>query len=385
MNFLTLVLNEIKTIFSNSYVLLTVFGGVVFYSFLYPLPYANQVPKEQPIAVVNHDKSLLSYQLERMADATDKVKIHSRCQSLEQAKDLFFKQEVSGILVIPANFYKDILLGKSPTLAYAGDASYFLVFGAIAQGITQAQATLGAQIKIMDMVKHEPMVLAKTQYAPVHINAKPCFNPTMGYVHYVVPAVFILLLHQTLIMAAGIITATPKKTRPGLTGNLKNPGRLKLILARTLVFSAIYLVLSLYCFGWSFNFYQISCLARPLDLMIFLTPFLISVCFAGILTGIIVPSTEYVIVLVLISSMPLVFSAGFIWPLESLPQSIVWLSNLVPSTPGIQGFLALNQLGATLEDVRPLWCHLWLLCLGWGTACFLACKKVYDPTQRRQR
>ncbi len=35
---------ELKALFTNPVVVLTVFGGVVFYSFLYPLPYAKQIP-----------------------------------------------------------------------------------------------------------------------------------------------------------------------------------------------------------------------------------------------------------------------------------------------------------------------------------------------------
>ena len=112
---------ELKALLSNPVVMLTVFGGVIFYSFLYPLPYANQTPLEQNVAIVNLDKSLASYQLERMVDATPQIQVTRKLSSIESAKLSFMDGEVSGILVIPEHFYKDLLLGKSPTLAYAGD------------------------------------------------------------------------------------------------------------------------------------------------------------------------------------------------------------------------------------------------------------------------
>ncbi len=65
-----LIKAELKAVLTNPVVTLTVFGGVVFYSFLYPLPYAQQTPREQTIAIVNLDGSQTSLKLERMVDAT---------------------------------------------------------------------------------------------------------------------------------------------------------------------------------------------------------------------------------------------------------------------------------------------------------------------------
>ena len=36
--------NELRAVFTNQAILLTVFGGVLLYSFLYPLPYTKQIP-----------------------------------------------------------------------------------------------------------------------------------------------------------------------------------------------------------------------------------------------------------------------------------------------------------------------------------------------------
>ncbi|MDF5668398.1 ABC transporter permease, partial [Vibrio parahaemolyticus] len=177
-------------------------GGVVFYSFLYPLPYAQQTPREQPIAIVNLDGSLTSLKLERMFDATPQVNVVTRLHTIADAKQAFLQREITGFLVIPEHFYKDLMLGKSPTLAYAADASYFLVYGTVVEGLAQAGGTLGAQVKVSKMViDGVPMSMASHNYSAIKLNMKPTFNPTMGYIEYVVPAVFVLILQQTLIMA----------------------------------------------------------------------------------------------------------------------------------------------------------------------------------------
>ncbi len=356
MNWLKLFIDELKAIFSNPVVVLTVFGGVVFYSFLYPLPYSHQTPREQTLSVVNLDKSQASYQLERMVDATPQVKVMRRDSSIEEAKQAFLNQQVSGILVIPENFYKDLLIGKSTTLAYAGDASYFLVYGTLVEGLAQAGGTLAAKTKVSRLiVSGEPLVLASQHYSATQQNLKPTFNPRMGYVDYVVPAVFVLILQQTMVIASGMMIGTQKHQR----GYWSHLSSLQLIALRTLVLVPIYYVLSMYYFGASFTMHGINTIGHPLEILTLLLPFLLTACFIGLWLGSLTPRRELVTLIVLLSSMPLVFSAGFIWPLEAIPQPLVWLSKLFPSTPAIQGFLALNQMGADWRQIASQWTLLW--------------------------
>jgi len=373
MSFFALVKAELKALLTNPVVILTVFGGVVFYSFLYPLPYSHQTPREQKISVVNLDKSQTSYQLERMVDATPQVQIVQRDYTLEDAHQAFLNGEVSGILVIPEHFYKDLMLGKSPTLSYAGDASYFLVYGTIVEGLAQSGGTLAAQTKIAKLlIDGHPLSKAVEQYAPTKLNLKPTFNPRIGYVDYVVPAVFVLILQQTLAMAAGLMVGTQKNG----TGYWSHVSPIKLISARLLVLITIYYLLSMYYFGASFTMHGVNQLAHATDLLTLLLPFLVASSAIGIWLGAITPRRELVTLVVLISSMPLIFSAGFIWPVEAIPAPMVWLSELFPSTPAIQGFLTLNQMGGSWQNVGVNYTQLWLQSALWLAIAYWFYKKT---------
>lgn len=362
MSWFNLLKAEIKALFTNPVVVLTVFGGVFFYSFLYPLPYSQQTPREQTLTVVNLDKSQASYQLERMVDATPQVKVVQRNATIEEAKQAFLDKQVSGILVIPEHFYKDLMLGKSTTLAYAGDASYFLVYGTLVEGLAQAGGTLAAKTKVARLVVDgEPLSLAAKHYSPTGQNLKPTFNARMGYVDYVVPAVFVLILQQTMLIASGMMLGTQKH---GI-GYWSHISSFKLIALRSVVLIPIYYLLSMYYFGASFSLHGVNTLAHASDLLTLLLPFLLSSCFIGIWLGSITPRRELVTLVVLLSSMPLIFSAGFIWPVEAIPQPIVWASKLFPSTPAIQGFLALNQMSAEWRQIASQWTLLWGQAVAW--------------------
>ena len=371
-----LIKTELRSVMTNPVVVLTVFGGVVFYSFLYPLPYAQQTPREQPIAIVNLDGSQTSLKLERMVNATPQVKVVTRLHTIADAKQAFLNREITGFLVIPEHFYKDLLLGSSPTLAYAADASYFLVYGTVVEGLATAGGTLGAEIKVSKMViDGVPLNMASHEHSAIKLNMKPTFNPTMGYIEYVVPAVFVLILQQTLIMAIGLHTGTQRHGR----GYWSQVPTGALLFARTLIFVAIYYLLSAYYFGFSFERLNVNHIANAGELLTLLLPFLLGCCGLGLWLGYLLPRRELVTLVVLVSSLPLIFLAGFIWPVESIPAPLLWFADLSPSTWAIKAFLALNQMGATWQQVAKHWTALWVLTVLWGGVAYWIAKRNTKP------
>lgn len=360
--------HELRAIFSNSAIILTVFGGTLLYSFLYPLPYAQQVPREQKVIVVNLDNGQLSRKLERMVDATPQVHLIERAYSIKEAQTMFNQKGMAGILVIPENFERDILQGRQPTLSYAGDASYFLVYGTVMEGLTTSGQTLAAEVKISRMVVSGKNInMAEHQYSAMTLNLRPVFNSTLGYVNYVIPAVMVLILHQTLIMGAGILCGTQyeQQAKTGEGYWLKaNP--LKLLAIRTSLFVAIYWVFCMYYFGFCFPFYNIPHLANFAELNLLILPFLLASTFLGITLGCLVRRSERVTLIVLLSSIPLIFGSGFVWPTSSVPEVINTTIQIIPVVPAIKAFISLNQLGADFSDILPQWKQLWICAAIYG-------------------
>lgn len=204
---------------------------------------------------------------------------------------------------------------------------------------------------------------------------KPTFNPTMGYIEYVVPAVFVLILQQTLIMAVGLQTGSQRHGR-GYWSQVTTPS---LLLVRTLIFVSIYFLLSVYYFGASFERLSVNHIAQATELLSLLVPFLLSCCGLGFWLGYLLPRRELVTLVVLVSSMPLIFLAGFILPVESIPAPLLWVADLSPSTWAIKGFLALNQMGATWQQVAKHWTALWLLTVFWGGIAYWIARRHSAP------
>jgi ABC-2 type transport system permease protein len=53
------------------------------------------------------------------------------------------------------------------------------------------------------------------------------------------------------------------------------------------------------------------------------------------------------------TSIPVIFMAGFAWPIESIAKPLVALSMLIPSSSGVQAFLNVDQMGASFTQVMP--------------------------------
>lgn len=369
MSFKQLFNIEFQRFFSNRALLLTMFGGLILYAFLYPRPYLKQIAREQPIAVINHDGSQLSRTLLRMVDATPELTIKQRVNSIADAEQLLDKQLIGGFLVIPEHFYRDIMQNRSATLAYAGDASYFLVYSTILQGLSQTSGTLSAKIKIKKMLKDGiPLEAASTKHTPVPLNAQAVFNTTEGYMDYVLPAVFILILHQMMIITIGLHSGPQPNSQMTKVDYQAPLGYLLSI--RFGMFLILFTFLSCFYMGAVLEHYAIHQWGDRIDILALLLPFLIASAAIGLSIAAFLPKRDYAMVVGLLSSLPIVLGSGFVWPVEMIPDPLNTLFDLLPAKPMVLGMLKLNQLGADFNQISAIFTQLWIqaisyVCLAW--------------------
>ena len=60
------------------------------------------------------------------------------------------------------------------------------------------------------------------------------------------------------------------------------------------------------------------------------------------------------------TSVPLLFISGISWPGAAVPEFWKVISWIFPSTFGINGFVRINSMGASLYDVMPEFRALWI-------------------------
>jgi len=373
MSFFTLLKAEFKALLSDMDVILTIFGGVLLYSFLYPQPYLKESVTALPVAVVDNDKSDLSRKITFMLDASPQIKVDSHYLSEEDAKKAIINNKVTAMVIIPSHFKRDLLLGKEPVISVGADASYFLIYGGVVGATMHSVLTQSAQQQVGELLKKSvPLITAKMQYTPFKTEFINTFNVSGSYINYVLPAVFILILQQTMLIGMAMMGALQnEKSKRGVHGYYDRESVLAVMGVRYLSFGFIYAVHILFFFGFSFSFFGVPHIAKIGELLLYSFSFLIAVGSLGIFLGSLFRERIYPTPVILLSSLPLVFTAGFVWPLEMMPQWLIWLSNLSPSTPGIQGFLRLNQMGADFSQVIDQFGLLWLQTVVYGFLAYL--------------
>lgn len=346
---------EYRTIFGDKGVLMIFFGAIFFYSIFYPLPYANEVLKDAPLAVVDLDHSDLSRQLTRMVDAHESTRVAAQAASQLEAEQLFFTRKVHGILIIPHDFERSILRKEQSSVAVYSDASYFLLYQQVMTGVAVATGTLSAGIEIKRMQAGGfSEAQAKQLRDPLQLVAVSLFNPSGGYASYVVPAVLVMILQQTLLIGIGMLAGTAREDRE--RDALPHPAAAGTVIAHVLGKSAAYF--SIYLFNAAYYFivlprlYNFPQRINPLDLALLVLPFLLAVIFLGLSLATLFRHREASMLALMFTSLPALFLAGFSWPKEAIPLWLRGVSYLLPSTAGTDGLLRINQMGASLQDIR---------------------------------
>lgn len=352
--------------------MLTIIGGVLLYAVLYPQPYLKQSVSKLSVSVVDHDKSDVSRDLIFKLNVTAQMVITRHDLSESDAKEALIKGDIKGIIIIPKDFKKDLALKKSPTIAVGADSSYFLIYGAVVEGAMKTILTQSATIKVANLLKKEvPLSSAKDLYAPYTLKVINLFNKDNSYIQYVIPAVFVLILQQIMLIGIGIRSGEINESMGRREeAYFKTAPVWQMFLSRYLIFGSIFFIHMLFYFGFIFDYYEVTRLADISDLLTFGIAFLFASLSFSLFVGSLLANSEAATPTVLFSSLPLVFAAGFIWPLESLPAVIHYLSLLVPSTPAIHGFVGLNQLGASFDMIIDSYAILWMQSIVYLTLAF---------------
>jgi ABC-2 type transport system permease protein len=179
-----------------------------------------------------------------------------------------------------------------------------------------------------------------------------------------VPAAFILILQQTLLLGVASLG--------GATYALGGPANRQLRFGPRAVFGQGLAHLCLALSGLALylivlpRVYGFSTLGRLEDLILMAVPFVLSVSFLAQFVSAWFRRRETAILLFIAVSLPLFFQVGVSWPVEALPDFIRAASRIFPSTSAIDGFVRINQMGASILEVRRDWTTLWILTIVYG-------------------
>ncbi|MEY8590864.1 MAG: ABC transporter permease [Alistipes sp.] len=353
--------DELADMFKDKGILIFVIFVPLFYPLLYSWVYTNEVVREVPAAVVDDSRTTQSREFIRMVDATPDVDVVAHCTTVAEAEELLRRREAFGIIRIPESFTKDIWHGDQTVVGIYSDMSSMLYYKALLLATTKVSLEMNADIKVERHMHGTTDRQDEIQHTPIEYDYVALYNPQSGFAAFLIPPVLMLILQQTLLLGIGMSAG---RMRERFRGSLvpfhhdyKNP--VYIVLGKAAAYFGIYIVMAVYAFTIVTHGFSLPQLGDLATLTAFVVPFLLACIFLAMVLSSLVWRREDCILLFVCLSVPLLFISGISWPGAAVPAFWKAVSCLFPSTFGMNGYVRIQSMGATLSDVafelRGLW------------------------------
>lgn len=341
---------ELKNIYRDIGVIIFFVVVPLAYPLIYGLIYNPETIHEVPLVVVEESNSSLAREFIRKIDATPDVKVYAYASNMEEAKDIVSRKEAYGILHIPSEFSSNIHRGEQSHVSLFIDMSGMLFYKAILLATTEAS---------LDMSK---VINVNAIDAPVRYESVAMYNTQNGFASFLVPAILMLVIQQTLLLGVSMLAATAREKNRGylIPQGSTHEGTLRIVFGKSMAYVTVYIFICIWALAIVPNLFSLIQIALYKTVLLFTLPYLLSCIFFSMTVSTFVRGREIPMMIFVFTSLPMLFLSGISWPASAIPEFWKYFSYLFPSTFGIQGFVKLNSMGATLREVSFEYQALWL-------------------------
>ena len=347
--------NEYRTIFSDGGAMLILIFALLIYATVYSLAYAPQVLRNVPIGVIDQSRTATSRCLIDTFNAGPNTYVAYEPADMEEAKNLFFDRDIYGIVYIPSDYEKKLLGGEQAVVAIYCDASYFLMYRQVFQEVVTSIGKTGAMVEFQRLIAKGadiPQAQAVTQ--PVIYQSHNIFNPYLGYGTFVMPAIIMVIIQQTMLIGIGMIGGTWREHK--LYHKLCPPERrrmstLPIVLGRGLVYASIYAVTCFYILGLHYRLFHYPMNGAAETVLLFMAVYMAACIALSLAVSTLFRYRENSLLLLLWTSIPLLMLSGVSFPREGMPEWLYRFGQIFPSSHGVNAFIRIQTMGASLAEV----------------------------------
>ena len=347
--------STVRAVFADEAAVGVLVGAALLYSLFYPAPYRRGAATGLPVVAADLDRSPMSRDLVRRLLAVHAVRFAEGVVSVREAEARVKDGKADAAVVILPDFEREILRGRQGRVALFGNGALLGRGGPAVTGLADAVSAFGREAVVAQARFTGPPARPALQLV-----RRPLFNTREAYGAAIVPAVAILIVHQTLVMGIGLLVGTRRERRQ----RLAKPGRELLGVATA--FGAIGMGSLLYYSGFVFWLQDYPRGGNFGGLMAAAILFIAATVAFGLLLGTFFSTRERALQVVAFTSVTLFFLANISWPAAASPTALTWAAKLIPSTAGIDALVKASQAGASAVEIRPELANLLILTMLYG-------------------
>ncbi len=378
-------LDELSELVKDEGILIFMILLPLAYPLLYAMIYNTETQRQLPICVVDDCMSDRSREFIRRVDATPEVNIIAHCTDMEQAKELMRRRDVYGILRIPSEFDLHLWRGKQTVVGVYSDLTSMLYYKVVYLGVINVAQEMNRNIRVRERQVNISRREEQVARWPIRFQEVKLYNSAGGFAAFLIPPVLMLILQQALCLGVGMSMGRSRERFRGLvippTRHYKNT--LAIVLGKGLVHFLLFFLMALYMSICVTRWFNLPQLAHFADLIGFLVPYLLACTYMAMFWSGFVYRREDCILLFVFMSIPLLFLSGVSWPGAAIPPFWQKVASVFPSTWGLNAYVRISGMGASLGDVREELIALWTLAgIYFLLTCFMYMREIRKAVGR---
>lgn len=353
--------------------LLILAGAPLIYATLYSLAYGSELLREVPIGVVTPEPTPFTREMTMALEASPELKVSYQAGSMKEARELLWERKIDGIVYLPHELEEHILQGNSGVVSLCLDADCFLIYRQLYRAtaaVIMAQTEHIAQERLW--AKAGTFQAPPEALDPIRHRSENLYNPSLGYGSFILPAILLLVLQQTLLIGVGMCLATRRERTKAHLGMVIKPKKKPLSSAliqqsgQSLAVLLLSGLVAIYLLTLHYRLFHLPMRGSTGSIALLILLFLLASVQLAFALGTLFRRREEPLIWLLWSSIPCLMLSGVSLPPQALAAPLRLVGALLPSTPAIRAFIRLQSMGAHWEEVMPEMLHLGVLCLLYG-------------------
>ncbi|MGV8898057.1 MAG: ABC transporter permease [Burkholderiaceae bacterium] len=314
----------------------------------------NTDPKHLPLALVSADESTFSRSFIAALENSAYFRITQRPSSEAQANQLLAEGRVQFVLVIPANFARQLIRGEKPAVLLAADATDPAASGNALAAINN----ISRQALRHDLIG--PLTGLQPAEAPFEVRIQRRYNPEGLSRYNIVPGLIGVILTMTMVMMTAL-AMTRERERGTMENLMATPVRPFEVMAGKIVpYILIGYVQVSVILGAAYVLFDVPIVGSLTLLLLALVLFMAANLAVGFTFSTIAKNQLQAMQLTFFFFLPSMLLSGFMFPFRGMPIWAQWIGEILPLTHFLRIVRGILLKGNTLSEIAP---NLWPIAL----------------------